>query len=328
MSEIEISVNSISKIYKLYNNPKDRFKEAFSVKKTKYYNEFFALRNLSFEIKRGETIGIVGKNGSGKSTLLKILTGVISQSRGEVFVKGKISALLELGAGFNMEYTGIENIFLYGTIMNIKKVDMEKKVDDIIKFADIGDYINQPVKMYSSGMFVRLAFAVAINVDPDILIVDEALAVGDIRFQLKCMDKFVEFMEKGKTIIFVSHDVNSIKRFCNRVLWINNGELIMDGETDTVIDDYLDFLKTDLDIHKYFESKKNPLLEENDEKRSEDFIEHKEIASIKKIDILNKKGETISEIVHGEDVRVVIDYDVVDLKIKEPVIGLDRKSVV
>ena len=186
MENTVIKVDQVSKIYKLYDNPSDRFKESLSIKKKVYHKEHYALRDISFEIRKGETVGIIGTNGSGKSTLLKIITGVLNQTTGNVDVNGKISALLELGAGFNPEYTGRENIYLNGTMMGYSREEITNKIDDIIEFADIGYFIDQPVKTYSSGMFVRLAFAVSINVDPEILIVDEALSVGDIRFQQKC----------------------------------------------------------------------------------------------------------------------------------------------
>jgi len=256
MSDTAVRFDNVTKIYKLYDSPKDRFKETFSIRKKKYSKDFYALNDVSFTIKRGETVGIVGKNGSGKSTLLKILTGVLNQTAGGIGVNGKISALLELGAGFNMEFTGMENIYLNGTILNIPKEEMDKKLDSIISFADIGEFIHQPVKTYSSGMFVRLAFSVAIHVDPEILIVDEALAVGDTRFQMKCMDKFVEFMNAGRTVIIVSHDLNMIKRFCKRAIWLNDGALVMDGDVDTVTDRYNDFLKSGLAFAEYSESLK------------------------------------------------------------------------
>ena len=236
MGETVINLAHITKIYRLYNRPQDRFKETFSLSHKKYSRDFYALKDISFQIERGESVGFVGKNGSGKSTLLKILTGVLSPTGGTKQIDGRISALLELGAGFNMEFTGMENIYLNGTIMGISREEMEKRIDSIVAFADIGDFIWQPVKTYSSGMFVRLAFAVAIHVDPEILIVDEALAVGDTRFQMKCMDKFMEFMQAGKTILFVSHDVNMIKRFCSRVIWINEGDMVMDGAAEVVTD--------------------------------------------------------------------------------------------
>lgn len=327
MEKLEIEAKNVTKMYKLYNNPRDRFKETFSPSKKKYYNEFYALKDISFEIFKGETVGIVGRNGSGKSTLLKILTGVLNSTEGNITVNGKISALLELGAGFNMEYTGIENIYLNGTIMGISKKEMDKKLDEIISFADIGEHINQPVKTYSSGMFVRLAFAVAINVEPDILIVDEALAVGDTRFQLKCMDKFVEFMERGKTVLFVSHDINSIKRFCKRCIWINNGKLIMDGKTDEVTDHYLDFLKSELPIEEYLECKNNPKAALDRDEKDDNGSSGPEIAEFLSLTLYDKDNNEIDEITHGEDVKVRIEYNVADTNVNEPVIGLAIRSV-
>jgi len=239
-SENVIEVHNLSKVYKIYPNPKARLIEALSVvRKKKYHKEFSALRDLSFHVKKGTTLGIIGKNGAGKSTLLKVLTGIVTPSNGSVEVHGKISALLELGAGFNMEYTGMQNIFLQGTLMGFTQQEMEKKVPDILKFADIGDFIHQPVKTYSSGMFVRLAFSTAINVEPDILIVDEALAVGDIFFQNKCYKKFAEMREKGITILFVSHDIGSIKQFCDTVVWLKDGQIEAFGNKDEVCSKYL-----------------------------------------------------------------------------------------
>lgn len=324
MEKLEIEAKKLTKMYKLYDNPKDRFKETFSLTKKKYHKEFYALKDMNFQIFKGETVGIVGRNGSGKSTLLKMLTGVLNPSDGEMKVNGKISALLELGAGFNMEYTGIENIYLNGTIMGISRKEMESKLGDIIAFADIGDHIHQPVKTYSSGMFVRLAFAVAINVEPDILIVDEALAVGDTRFQLKCMDKFVEFMEQGKTVLFVSHDINSIKRFCKRTIWINNGVMIMDGKTDEVTDNYVDFLKSELPIEEYLERKANPQKEEDvvyeEEKKPQ-------LAEFVSLTMFDEEGREIQEIEHGKSVKIRVEYDVYDNNVNEPVVGVAIRSI-
>lgn len=247
MSESVISVNNISKIYKLYDKPVKRLKEAMSIKKKCYHTDHFALDGISFEVKKGECVGIIGTNGSGKSTLLKILTGVLNPTSGTYSVNGKISALLELGAGFNMEYTGIENIYLNGTMMGFSDKEMEQKIDSIVSFAEIGEFINQPVKTYSSGMFARLAFAVAINVEPDILIVDEALSVGDIFFQAKCYQKFNEFKENGKTILFVSHDMSSILKYCDRCLLINKGHQTAMGKTSEVVDIYKKILVNQYD---------------------------------------------------------------------------------
>lgn len=233
-----ISVQNIKKVYKLYDKPIDRLKEAFHFTRKIYHTDHFALKGVSFEINKGETLGLIGKNGSGKSTLLKIITGVLTPTSGTVNSTGRIAALLELGAGFNPEYTGIENIYLNGTMMGYSREEMETKVPAIMEFADIGQFIHQPVKTYSSGMFARLAFSVAINVDPDILIVDEALSVGDIFFQSKCYRKFEEFAEKGKTILFVSHDMGSIIKYCDRSIVLNEGELIAEGPSRDMVDLY------------------------------------------------------------------------------------------
>lgn len=236
--EKAIEVRDLCKKYYLYANPQDRFKENFSITKKIYHKEKKALDNINFSVEKGECVGIIGTNGSGKSTLLKIITGVLTPTSGTVFVDGKVSALLELGAGFNPEYTGIENIFLNGRMMGYSRSEMEQKMDDILSFADIGEYIHQPVKTYSSGMFARLAFSVAISVEPEILIVDEALSVGDIFFQNKCFKKFDELKQKGTTILLVSHDLESIKSMASRALWIEQGEQKMYGDKIDVCNQY------------------------------------------------------------------------------------------
>lgn len=238
MDEKAIEVCNVSKVYKLYDNPKERFKEALGLSSKKKYREHYALDNLSFCVNKGETVGIIGTNGSGKSTILKIITGVLNPTQGEVRVNGRISALLELGAGFNVEYTGLENIYLNGTMIGFSREEIDSKLDDILEFADIGEFVNQPVKTYSSGMFVRLAFAVAINIDPEILIVDEALSVGDVFFQAKCYHKFDEFKKQGKTILFVSHDLSSINKYCDRVVLLNDGVKVGEGPAPEMIDVY------------------------------------------------------------------------------------------
>jgi ABC-type polysaccharide/polyol phosphate transport system ATPase subunit len=237
-----ISVQNLSKVYKLYDSKKDRLKEAISPLKKKYHRDFYALNDISFEVKQGETVGLIGKNGSGKSTLLKMITGLITPTSGSIAVNGKVSALLELGAGFNPEYTGLENIFLNGTIMGFTREEMGAKLDDIVNFADIGDFIHQPVKMYSSGMSIRLAFAVAINVEPDILIIDEALAVGDIRFQQKCYRKINSFREQGKTILFCTHDTGAVLNLCSTCLWLHDGQIKSYGEPDEIVEDYKSYM--------------------------------------------------------------------------------------
>jgi len=237
-----IKADHLYKTYKLYDNPKDRLVEAVIPFAKKRHTEFNALGDVSFSVEKGESVGIIGKNGSGKSTLLKILTGVITESAGSLKTKGRIAALIELGAGFNPEYTGMENIYLNAAIMGCSKAETDGKIDSILEFAEIGDFIYQPVKTYSSGMFVRLAFSVAIHVNPDILIVDEALAVGDYRFQAKCYNKFEELKEQGKTVLFVSHDIDAVRRFCTRAIWLDAGELILDGDVRDVTSKYMEFI--------------------------------------------------------------------------------------
>ena len=238
MDNIAIQVTNVEKVYKLYDKPSDRIKEALGLGRGKHHTEHHALKGVDLTIRQGECVGIIGTNGSGKSTILKIITGVLNPTRGDVVVNGRISALLELGAGFNMEYNGIENIYLNGTMIGFSEKEIDEKMDAILEFADIGEYVYQPVKTYSSGMFVRLAFAVAINIEPDILIVDEALSVGDVFFQAKCYHKFEEFKEMGKTIVFVSHDLSSISKYCDRVVLLNQGTKLGEGRPKEMIDIY------------------------------------------------------------------------------------------
>ena len=295
MSENSIEIKNITKIYKMYDKPSDRVKEALNLTRKKLHKDFYALDDVSFSIQKGESIGIVGKNGSGKSTVLKILTGVLTPNSGECIVNGRIAALLELGAGFNNEYTGIENIYLNGTINGFTKEQMDAKFDDIIKFADIGEHIYQ--------------------------IVDEALAVGDVRFQLKCMDKFMEFKNKGVTIIFVSHDTNMIKRFCDRCIWLNEGKLVDDGDTDIITDRYLDFLKL-LDVDQNVLNGDDEQAGEKADTEIKSTDEDIDIAEIKSVELLDRKGKILENIKHGETVNAKITYYVNDTEIKNPVIGL------
>lgn len=233
-----IRVDHVSKMYKLYDKPSDRLKESLGLTKKKRCREHYALTDVNFEVRKGETIGIIGTNGAGKSTALKIITGVLNPTGGSVSVDGRISALLELGAGFNMEYTGVENVYLQGTMTGFSEEEIDARLQGILDFADIGEFVNQPVKTYSSGMFVRLAFAVAINIDPEILIVDEALSVGDVFFQAKCYRKFEDFKKEGKTILFVSHDLNSISKYCDRVILLDHGRVVGTGAPKEMVDLY------------------------------------------------------------------------------------------
>lgn len=248
--ENAITVKDVTKIYKMYDKPIDRLKESLHPRHKEYHKKFYALNNLSFEVKKGETVGIIGTNGSGKSTILKIITGVLSPTTGTVEVEGSISALLELGAGFNSDYTGIENIYMNGTMMGFSRKEMEAKLQDILDFADIGDFVYQPVKTYSSGMFVRLAFALAINVEPEILIVDEALSVGDVFFQSKCYRRMEEIRQKGTTILMVTHDMGSIIKYCDKVVLLNRGNFVAEGAPGHMVDLYKKILANQMDSLK------------------------------------------------------------------------------
>jgi lipopolysaccharide transport system ATP-binding protein len=238
MIQPAITAESISKIYHLFDAPIDRLKETLHPFRKKYHTDFYALDNISFSIAKGETIGIVGKNGSGKSTLLKIICGVTCPTAGKLTINGKISALLELGAGFNLELSGTENIYFNAAIMGHSRAIVEDKLDEILAFADIGDFIHQPVKNYSSGMFVRLAFSIATAVEPDILIVDEALSVGDMFFQAKCISRMQEMIRSGVTLLFVSHDLAAIKGLCQKSLLINQGRLLAYEKSDSIVERY------------------------------------------------------------------------------------------
>ena len=281
-----VSLTGIEKIYKLYNRPSDRLLDAVGLKR-KGFNEHYALKGVDLQINHGETVGIIGANGAGKSTILKIITGVLSPTKGEAYINGRVSALLELGAGFNLEYNGIDNIFLNGTMMGYSEKEITAKLDAILTFADIGEYVNQPVKTYSSGMFIRLAFAVAINIEPEILIVDEALSVGDVFFQAKCYQKFEEFKQMGKTIIFVSHDLSSIAKYCDRVILMNNGEKLGEGNPKEMIDAYKRVLVGQYEMQ-------NPDLQEYGTREAiiEDFY------------ITESDGNKVNAIIKGNDYSI------------------------
>ena len=236
--DVVIRIKDLTKVYKMYETPVDRMKEALHPFHKRYSKDFYALQDFSLDIHRGDTVGFIGKNGAGKSTLLKMITGVLTPTSGSVEVHGRIASLLELGAGFNPEMTGIENIFMNGMLMGCSREKMAGLVDDITDFADIGDFIQQPVKTYSSGMFARLAFAVNAFVEPDILIVDEALSVGDAFFQAKCIDKMRQMMERGITVLFVSHDIGAVKGICRRGVLLEHGRMVMEGKASEVVEEY------------------------------------------------------------------------------------------
>lgn len=325
MSEIAIQVKHLDKMYKLYNKPSDRLRETLGLKVP--VREHYALRDVNFQVERGETVGIIGTNGSGKSTILKIITGVLNPTAGEVTVNGRISALLELGAGFNMEYTGIENIYLNGTMMGFSREEVDARLQDILDFADIGDFVYQPVKAYSSGMFVRLAFAVAINIDPEILIVDEALSVGDVFFQAKCYRKFEEFKKMGRTILFVSHDLSSISRYCDRVILLNKGVKMEEGSPKQMVDMYKQLLVG-----------QNPAkAEENKETQKENWSEQfqvnpnmleygSKLAEIVDFAVLDEKGLCTNTIEKGSSFQIKMKV-VFHESIQEPIMAYTFKDI-
>lgn len=242
-NDIAIKGTRLSKIYKLYDNPHDRFKETFHPFRKKYHHRFYALKDVSFEVKKGDTIGIIGKNGAGKSTLLQIIYNAVTPTSGSIEVNGRVSALLELGSGFNPELTGVENVYFYGSVMGYSNEEMEERLDDILSFADIGEFAYQPMKMYSTGMFMRLAFSAAIMADPEFLLVDEALSVGDMFFQAKCIDRIKNMIdEKNLTLIFVSHDLMTVKSICKKAMLLDSGKIVDYGESAEVVDKF--FLMT------------------------------------------------------------------------------------
>lgn len=339
MSDYAISVEHVDKMYKLYDKPSDRFKESLGLTRKKKYREHYALHDVNFQVKKGETVGIIGTNGSGKSTILKIITGVLNPTAGEVKVNGRISALLELGAGFNMEYTGIENVYLNGTMIGFSREEIDAKLDSILEFADIGDFVNQPVKTYSSGMFVRLAFAVAINIDPEILIVDEALSVGDVFFQAKCYHKFEEFKKLGKTILFVSHDLGSIGKYCDRVVLLNQGVKLNEGQPKEMIDIYKKLL-----VNQYTEAEENASLEaeqaESGDKKDSgdklwkymtstnpDIIEYGNgMAEIIDYGVMDKDGNMTNAIEKGSDFSIMFKVKFNE-KVSEPIFAITIKDL-
>ena len=295
-----IKIDNISKTYRIYKKPFKRVIDLVFGKKN--YTEYKALNKINVEIGKGEAVGVLGKNGAGKSTLLKIITGVVKPTEGSVDIKGKISAILELNSGFDQELTGLENIYVKGAILGYKKEEIDKKLNDIIEFADIGDYSHQPVRTYSSGMKARLGFAISGNVDPDVLIVDEAVAVGDDIFKTKCLTKMSEFRRAGKTIFFVSHSLYTVASFCTKCMWIKNGELIDYGPTQEVLPKYETFLKEE----KALEKKKKI-------SSGKKVIEKKDFIEIK-----NFKFESDGKFGTDEDIVYSFDYiikqEMADLK--------------
>ena len=326
-SNLAINVCDVTKIYRLYDKPIDRLKESISLTHKKYHKEFFALDKISFSVEKGSTVGIIGTNGSGKSTILKIITGVLNPTTGSVEVDGNISALLELGAGFNMDYTGIENIYMNGTMMGFSREQMEAKLPEILEFADIGDFVYQPVKTYSSGMFVRLAFALAINVEPEILIVDEALSVGDVFFQAKCYRRMEDIRKTGTTILMVTHDMGSVIKYCDKVILLNKGEFLAEGPAGEMVDLYKKILAgrmddLEADLAKRLDSNFSDMMELNNDINKTHAKEYHGLmkdkisinpnkteygdgrAEIYDLGLLDSKGELTNLLLKGEEFTI------------------------
>ena len=333
---IAIEVKDVRKMYKLYEKNSDRLKEALGLSRTKKYKEHFALNGISMNIYQGETVGIIGTNGSGKSTILKIITGVLNPTSGEVNVNGRISALLELGAGFNMEYNGIENVYLNGTMLGFSEKEIDEKLQDILDFADIGEYVYQPVKTYSSGMFVRLAFAVAINIEPEILIVDEALSVGDVFFQAKCYHKFEEFKKQGKTILFVSHDLSSISKYCDRVILLNQGNKLGEGSPKEMIDIYKRVLVGQYHPEEEQTDQNTDLLNDKelvaaaakDVGRNPDQLEYgTQAAFIDKVYVTDERGNICTSVIKGTEFTIHMEV-VFREDVAAPIFAFSFKNVI
>ena len=331
MAETSICLKKVSKYYKLYDSPKDRLKEALHPFGKKFHQNFYALNNVNLEIGKGELVGIIGRNGAGKSTLLRIVAGILQPNSGEIIVHGRISALLELGSGFNPEFTGIENIYFYGTILGFSRQEMGEKVDNIIRFANIGKFINQPIKTYSSGMRARLSFSVATNIEPEILIVDEVLSVGDIRFRRKSYDRMKGLMNCGTTVLLVSHDTNTINEICERALMFHKGNLVLDGSAKDVTKMYLKSISTNngisnsslqKELRRIEDSKNEPTIEKNKKEKMEDgSFYSKQVGKtaapvwarnfpveLVKSEITNLNKEKVNVITHGHVYKLQLSY--------------------
>jgi lipopolysaccharide transport system ATP-binding protein len=326
---IAISVRNLSKSYRLFKHPGDRIRQFFSLGIRQYHREFSAMEDVSFDICKGETVGIIGRNGSGKSTLLQLICGILKPSSGSVLVNGRVSALLELGAGFNPEFTGRENVYFHGALMGFSKAKMDERFDEIAAFADIGEFIDQPVRTYSSGMFVRLAFSAAISVDPDILVVDEALAVGDAKFQGRCFDRISAIRNHGGTILVVTHALEQVAHFCDRAILINQGRLLAFGDTASTLSRYLEISNTsprktrqsktlEGDIDDPFRSHPSYCPNENRWGNRD--------ATISKLLIIQDGKEDPGAIVPGHlvEIRLKINFHAL---VKQPIYGLAIKSL-
>jgi len=288
-----VLVQNLSKLYKLYRRPSDRLREVLPFGPRKLHTDFWALRDVSFQVERGETLGLVGPNGCGKSTLLQLVCGILQPTLGRVVTRGRIAALLELGAGFNPEFTGRENVFLNGEILGLSRAEIERAMPSIEAFAEIGEFIGRPVKEYSSGMYVRLAFATAIHVDPEILIVDEALAVGDAVFANRCVRKFEELRERKITVLFVSHDLGLVKQLSDRAILLLNGHIEAEGAPSDVINRYIGLVL-----------ERQQARGEKEQRFEASFRHGDGTSEIRSIELLNAAGESVTSVASGDVVTV------------------------
>lgn len=327
-SDVAISVKNVSKCYKIYDRPQDRLKQSLWRGRKQFYREFWALKDVSFEVKKGETIGIIGRNGSGKSTLLQIIAGTLEPTSGEVQVNGRIAALLELGSGFNPEFTGRENVYLNGAILGVSREEMDQRFDEIAAFAEIGEFIDQPVKTYSSGMYVRLAFAVASSIDPEVLIVDEALAVGDARFQLKCFERIKSLKQSGTTILFVSHDLQSIRQFCDLAFLFNQGSLLEVGVSNVIVNHYSKLLFSSEEDNRYelVEMKKDIDLLVTNTNESVEYRYGNQKGIIEHIEVLDNRGKPI-KVINSCDEIIVRMIVTAKKEIKKPIFAMTIKTI-
>ena len=300
---IAISLKGVNKYFHIYDKPHHRLMQSLLGGKRRYYKEFQALEDISFDVVKGDTVGIIGRNGAGKSTLLQIICGTMAQSSGDIQIDGRIAALLELGSGFNPEFTGRENVYMNGVVLGFSRDEIESRFEEIMAFADIGNFIDQPVKTYSSGMYVRLAFSVSINVDPDILVIDEALAVGDAGFQHKCLKHLEKMRNNGCTILYVSHGIGSIRNFCDRAIWLNAGNQVAYSEANEVADLYESFIRNDISIQDSYPASKGGLVKEP--------IKASTSASgkILSVELFNSQDKEVRNLVHDETVYVRVEYD-------------------
>jgi ABC-type polysaccharide/polyol phosphate transport system ATPase subunit len=330
--DVAISVRSVGKMYYLYNRPQDRLKQAFLWGRKKLYREFWALRDVSFEVRRGEALGIIGRNGAGKSTLLQIVAGTLKPTAGEVQINGRVAALLELGSGFNPEFTGRENVYLNGAILGFSRQEMDERFDEIAAFADIGDFIDQPVKLYSSGMYVRLAFAVQAFVDAEVLIVDEAIAVGDVYFQMKCFRHFKNIQAEGVAIVFVSHDLATVKQYCDRAILLDQGRIVAEGDPNDVTNRYFQLLygfEKDAEDEATLPETMPPVLDLTAD-RSRLYHDHHRYgdgkAKVVDFFIRNGKGQDVKAITSCSPCSFLVRLRVLE-DIAHPVVGLRIKTV-